>query len=674
VGTKILQSSQPGVASPPAYENTAPVPAPPAAGDVEASLGYATQEGVATSWQPGGGGGVTIGQPVAGGTASSLLATDASDNLAVGPPTASVVSASGATDLYVPIADGSNGYTWGPQSGGSYVGPGSDAFLLSAYGAVGDGKIVLDGAITATQDTLASTSAAFTTADVGKHILVTGAGAAGAHLATTISSVSGGVATLAVAAGTTVTGAWCAYGTDDTAAFISAINAAWNAGGGVVYGGTATYIIAGALQTAATAGDNTAGLAYCAQIPLPAVSYSQDKRTVVLAGAFPMDLFPSNSGPPTDAFQDVIGMRLVSLGVGGVDSGSAWPSVIGGPDFHQDDGHFSNLNFQLRDLQIVMPENPSYAACMLYRTLQGGAQGVSIRALTPVLVSTTVQPTSPTGQGLVMPGNFCDDPNKVSGYVALGLYAGIAVDEHTRFDNTIIHECYVAVSVVGQGGHLIAGDANTQHCAYMVAYADPVAGVSAAPISGGQGFIDISLDTEMVVGGSPSWEACTALVWADGLAGGINYHDGLRATYEFTPLVLGSGFPKIFDYSEPLWQFGAYAGLPALQNGFIDDSYSGNAGFYVDRSGVIHFVGGISASAGKSGVVLFTMPLPWRPASARALAADVFVDDTYAALAGRVNLLFLATGGTGGQMYMYGSVTAGQCISLDSIPPIVTGI
>jgi hypothetical protein len=90
------------------------------------------------------------------------------------------------------------------------------------YGAVGNGKIVTDGAITATQNTLTSSSASFTSADVGKVISVVGAGAAGIPLATTIVSVSGGVATLTAAASVTVTGARVVYGTDDTAAIQSA--------------------------------------------------------------------------------------------------------------------------------------------------------------------------------------------------------------------------------------------------------------------------------------------------------------------------------------------------------------------------------------------------------------------------------------------------------------------
>jgi hypothetical protein len=75
-----------------------------------------------------------------------------------------------------------------------------------------DGRTVTDGAITATQSTLTSVTASFTSADDGLAIRVAGAGVAGADLVTTIVSVSGNVATLTASAGTTVTAAQTSVG------------------------------------------------------------------------------------------------------------------------------------------------------------------------------------------------------------------------------------------------------------------------------------------------------------------------------------------------------------------------------------------------------------------------------------------------------------------------------
>lgn len=145
-------------------------------------------------------------------------------------------------------------------------------------GAKGDGKIITNAAITAGQSTLTGTG--FTPTDAGKGILVVGAGQpwndrgawtqgityavgdlvhqsgwlwvawripetaifdrndwipayrAVRSLEATILSVTGGVATLSVPAGTTVSGATAYYGTDDTATFQAACDALYSAGGG----------------------------------------------------------------------------------------------------------------------------------------------------------------------------------------------------------------------------------------------------------------------------------------------------------------------------------------------------------------------------------------------------------------------------------------------------------
>lgn len=92
------------------------------------------------------------------------------------------------------------------------------------FGAVGNGRVVTDGEMTAASASLTSASAAFTAADVGKYIVVKGAGAAGVPLISTISAfVSSTQVTLAGAASTTVSGVRVAYGTDDYDAFVCAL-------------------------------------------------------------------------------------------------------------------------------------------------------------------------------------------------------------------------------------------------------------------------------------------------------------------------------------------------------------------------------------------------------------------------------------------------------------------
>ena len=116
------------------------------------------------------------------------------------------------------------------------------------FGAKGDLTTLADGAITTGTPNLTSATAAFTVADQGKSIEVVGAGAAAAVLRTTILTYVGATAvTLAANAGTTVSAAVVAYGTDDTAAVQAAHDAAAAIGGGVVnfpprIGGTSSFL------------------------------------------------------------------------------------------------------------------------------------------------------------------------------------------------------------------------------------------------------------------------------------------------------------------------------------------------------------------------------------------------------------------------------------------------
>lgn len=97
------------------------------------------------------------------------------------------------------------------------------------YGAKGDGIRVKDGFMSSGSTTLTSATAGFTTADVGKKIAVTGAGVAGATLTGTIvTRVSATEITISATASTTVLGMTVAYGSDDTTAIQSALNAHTN--------------------------------------------------------------------------------------------------------------------------------------------------------------------------------------------------------------------------------------------------------------------------------------------------------------------------------------------------------------------------------------------------------------------------------------------------------------
>jgi hypothetical protein len=118
------------------------------------------------------------------------------------------------------------------------------------YGATGNGKMIVDGAISSSSATFTSVTANFTSSDVGKTICVPYAGTGGTRpLVTTISAFTNSTTvTLAASASATVSGAICHYGTDDTSAIQACITACFNAGGGIVFFPFGIYVVNGAFQ------------------------------------------------------------------------------------------------------------------------------------------------------------------------------------------------------------------------------------------------------------------------------------------------------------------------------------------------------------------------------------------------------------------------------------------
>src|SRR5260370_10162389 len=119
--------------------------------------------------------------------------------------------------------------------------PPLDAQSIKTHkGAPGDLKIHTSGcAITASTKALICKKSDFTSADVGKTIYISGAGASGATLATTISAYTSPTSvTLGASASTTVAEVSIVWGHDDTAALQNAYDAARKSG-------TALYIPSG---------------------------------------------------------------------------------------------------------------------------------------------------------------------------------------------------------------------------------------------------------------------------------------------------------------------------------------------------------------------------------------------------------------------------------------------
>ncbi|MDQ2730803.1 MAG: hypothetical protein M3Y56_04015 [Armatimonadota bacterium] len=111
-----------------------------------------------------------------------------------------------------------------------------------------DMKMFEDAAIMGGSTALVSLSNVFTAPDVGKAIVIAGAGPNAGVLATTIRTVTGPhAATIGTAASTSVSKVRAAYGTDDTPAFQAALDAQGKGGGGEVSIPTGAFLLLGTL-------------------------------------------------------------------------------------------------------------------------------------------------------------------------------------------------------------------------------------------------------------------------------------------------------------------------------------------------------------------------------------------------------------------------------------------
>lgn len=247
-------------------------------------------------------------------------------------------------------------------------------FSIAKYGAVGDLNMVVDAATNGTA-VVTSVSGKFTAGMVGKPIAIKGGLTSGVTtLVTTIASYQSATqVTLAAAATSTATGLQMAWGTDDTAAFQAAQDAALAYGNGSPFSkvvqvvvppapGGFGYMINGSLKTTDTAGNAL----YNSQI-------TTGLRSDRLAGLTVEWLGPADAGSTRHWNSDypaLTGATLFSTGVFSSQAAQATtdphsianggnPAVIGGPTGKFGYGVtgtnpvFNNMTIALRNISIM---------------------------------------------------------------------------------------------------------------------------------------------------------------------------------------------------------------------------------------------------------------------------------------------------------------------------------
>ena len=422
-----------------------------------------------------------------------------------------------------------------PATAGTYA---PWQFPVSAYGAVGNGKIISDATMGSGSSTLTSASQAnFTSADNGKTIVVsavggsTSAGYYNIPMVGTISNASGTTCTVSfTSTAATPTGTViAAYATDDTAAIQAAINAATAYAQSGAHQGTyaevifdpLVYGIAGNLVTAGTTYGN-------AQLTLPFISPEAEKVILVLTGRTKaMDQALSHW---SQTVPESSGSVLMSLNLTGTNYSygaiSAPASMIGGPYykagasnpgpvFGGDLGLFSNMMPVIDGIQLLIPYNAPMGGFDFYGCAEATVVNASVMSMAVVNIQGNAssfyfgtpaiypnmygagnvdqaygynQLTYNWTSGLVMPTTGNNDRCDVLYYSCEGMYYGFSPSEHASVDTIRVIYCYYGI------GAYSGGDVAMPHAA-RIKYVS-CEGSSAAVAPGpGSGSVNLDIDT-----------------------------------------------------------------------------------------------------------------------------------------------------------------------------------
>ena len=333
-------------------------------------------------------------------------------------------------------------------------------FYPEAYGAKGNGKVIGDATIAGgALTTLTSASAAFTSADTGKTILVNGAnGATAAPLITTITFVNSTTVTLASGAANAVTAGTAVYGNDDTAAINSAVTAAVNyatSGGNnrkaqIVFGAK-IYCL-----TAATTKGSSSGPTYGnAQIPLPVPDTTGASQKIVIefAGVGDGSELQYFNGQVAQAAGTVLASML---NLSSNDATWGVPSIIGGPTAASGSGWsltggFANIKPVVTGIKLLPPWNAwqlgfDFRFCAGAYVDKSGWQGAAPISVGQAPLLTAI-PSNGNSIALYMPlkGNNADC--KVGTFSVEGGVYGVAFSEHFNAQHLSLIYCNIAMFV-----------------------------------------------------------------------------------------------------------------------------------------------------------------------------------------------------------------------------------
>lgn len=474
-----------------AYDQGAPLPPTPVLGRSPATLSFAYElGGTAPATQTiavtnaGGGGSVawTVSDnaawlstsPSSGTAPSTITVTADPASLAVGTYTGTITITAAGVDgspqtvavtfviTAAPLsAAGQDVVRRWRKSGGAWrrlIEVPDGCTTPEAYGARGDCVLLPDAAMTSGSANLDSATASFRSADVGKWVTVPGAGllSQGSSLTAQISSISSTTrAVLSGSAASTVSGVNATYGTDDTQAWIQALEALVERGidngsyAGKLLVPPKQYMIA----SPTTKGGATKGNA---QIPIPYINSLDQKFVLHIQGSADGSGFYHWRQKKPAASGSVLRTTLLGQAIDGT-----WgaPSILGGPTQSTPEpdatSFFSNMLVYIDGLSVIAPRFPSLMGIDLGRIGQANIGTLSINADALVGAASGLDLTvsnNDLGMALRMPRFQNNDNTNIFSYGSEGFFYGIQISDHTTAQRLALIYCDTAIYCAPGGG------------------------------------------------------------------------------------------------------------------------------------------------------------------------------------------------------------------------------
>ena len=327
---------------------------------------------------------------------------------------------------------------------------------IDNLGGKGDGKRLYGAVVVSGNTSVSIPTGNFTSADVGKAIVLWNAGTSAHYFNTTIAFVTNSTTiVLAAAPSTSVSSDTIVYGTDNTAAIQAGLNLLDLHGGGKLWIGKGVHCVAGALQTSVD------GVNPNAQIAIPIATFSDSsfnkRKHFIIEGEIPPHFTPDGFADSVTSLQGTIIYCMIT------GSGQN-PAVFG---TKSPDATNANVNYNIctfENLTVLTGQDINNGG-----TTMGGINMYYLSAspMKNVMVAVdgsiyrSVQPSNQVA-GIIAGRKGGEIESALDNVMAFNYYIGIGTGDATESYNTYAMNC--------KFGYAIFANEETVHFNFAHAY------------------------------------------------------------------------------------------------------------------------------------------------------------------------------------------------------------